>query len=112
MTLYVEDQLSSHFKELLEYVKKAEHTQKRSAIPDGQPIPGESWCTFSLAVGCLVWRLSFDCETFTLAPPPLRPGSGRSVWLLQRRQVSAPLQHGLPALSAAQLLCGRRWRAH
>lgn len=40
MSLYVEDQLSSHFKELLEYVKKAEQQQKRNAIPDGQCIPG------------------------------------------------------------------------
>lgn len=44
MSLYVEDQLSGHFKALLEYVKKAEHTQKRNAIPDGQLIPGKaSW---------------------------------------------------------------------
>jgi hypothetical protein len=39
--LYVEDQLSSHFKGLLEYVKRAEQAQKRNAIPDGQQIPGE-----------------------------------------------------------------------
>lgn len=40
MSLYVEDQLAGHFSGLLEYVKKAEHVQKRSAVPEGQPIPG------------------------------------------------------------------------
>jgi hypothetical protein len=40
MSLYVEDQLSSTFRELLEYVKRAEQAQKRNAVPEGQPIPG------------------------------------------------------------------------
>jgi len=40
MSLYVEDQLSTHFRDLLDYIKKAEQQQKRSAIPEGQTIPG------------------------------------------------------------------------
>jgi len=38
--LYVEDQLGQQFKDLVEFVKKAEQQQKRSAVPEGQPIPG------------------------------------------------------------------------
>eukprot|EP00877_Chromochloris_zofingiensis_P003974 jgi/Chrzof1/13578/Cz08g03010.t1 len=40
MGLYVEDQLSQHFKDLVEFVKKAEQTQKRLAVAEGAPIPG------------------------------------------------------------------------
>ncbi len=39
-SLFVEDQLGAHFKELVEFVKKAEQTQKRLAVPDGKHIPG------------------------------------------------------------------------
>lgn len=38
--LYVEDQLSVQFKDLAEFVKKAEQTQKRLAVPEGAQIPG------------------------------------------------------------------------
>jgi hypothetical protein len=38
--LYVEDQLGQHFKDLVDFVKKAEQQQKRTAAPEGQPIPG------------------------------------------------------------------------
>jgi hypothetical protein len=41
MGLYVEDQLGQHIRELVEFVKKAEQAQKRNAVPDGAPIPGE-----------------------------------------------------------------------
>ncbi|KAJ9512046.1 hypothetical protein QJQ45_004603 [Haematococcus lacustris] len=37
--LYVEEQLTSHFGQLVEFVKKAEQQQKRLAVPDGQPVP-------------------------------------------------------------------------
>lgn len=41
MSLYVEDQLGGHhFRELLEYVKRAEQAHKRNAVPDGHHIPG------------------------------------------------------------------------
>jgi hypothetical protein len=39
-SLYVEDQLGSHFKALLEFVKKAEQVQKRGGVQEGQPITG------------------------------------------------------------------------
>jgi hypothetical protein len=39
-SLYVEDQLGSHFRQLLEFVKKAEQVQKRGGVQDGQPITG------------------------------------------------------------------------
>lgn len=38
--LYVEDQLGQHFKDLVEFVKKAEQQQKRTNAPEGAPIPG------------------------------------------------------------------------
>jgi hypothetical protein len=38
----VEDQLGSHFKQLLEFVKKAEQVQKRGGVQEGQPITGEA----------------------------------------------------------------------
>jgi hypothetical protein len=41
MGLYVEDQLGQHIRDLVEFVKKAEQAQKRNAVPDGAPIPGE-----------------------------------------------------------------------
>lgn len=41
-SLYVEDQLSVHFRDLVEFVKKAEQQQKRNAVPDGQPIAGNT----------------------------------------------------------------------
>uniref|UniRef100_A0A383VE33 Uncharacterized protein n=1 Tax=Tetradesmus obliquus TaxID=3088 RepID=A0A383VE33_TETOB len=39
-SLYVEDQLGSHFKALLDFVKKAEQVQKRGGVQEGQPITG------------------------------------------------------------------------
>lgn len=39
-SMYVEDQLQMYFRDLLDFVKKAEQTQKRLAIPEGSPIPG------------------------------------------------------------------------
>lgn len=38
--MYVEDQLAEHFKELIEFVKEAEMTQKQYSVPDGSLIPG------------------------------------------------------------------------
>jgi hypothetical protein len=38
--LYVEDQLGSHLRELVDFVKKAEQQAKRGAVPEGSPIPG------------------------------------------------------------------------
>jgi hypothetical protein len=40
-SLYVEDQLHQHYKDLVEFVKKAEQTQKRLAVPEGAQIPGQ-----------------------------------------------------------------------
>lgn len=40
MGLYVEDQLGGSFREMVEFVKKAEQQHKRSAVADGSPIPG------------------------------------------------------------------------
>jgi hypothetical protein len=39
--LYVEDQLAQQFKDLVEFVKKAEQQQKRMAVAEGSPIPGK-----------------------------------------------------------------------
>jgi hypothetical protein len=38
--LYAEDQLGQHFKDLVEFVKKAEQQAKRAGVPEGQPVPG------------------------------------------------------------------------
>jgi hypothetical protein len=40
-SLFVEDQLVAHFKDLVDFVKKAEQQQKRAAVADGQQLPGE-----------------------------------------------------------------------
>jgi hypothetical protein len=38
--LYVEDQLGQHFRDLVEFVKKAEQQAKRAGVAEGQPVPG------------------------------------------------------------------------
>ncbi|GIM13423.1 hypothetical protein Vretimale_16472 [Volvox reticuliferus] len=38
--LFVDDQLAVHFRELVDWVKKAEQAAKRSGVPEGQHIPG------------------------------------------------------------------------
>lgn len=40
MGLYVEDQLSGHFRDLIDFVKKAEQAAKRGGVPEGSPVPG------------------------------------------------------------------------
>lgn len=38
--MYVEDQLLNHFKDLINFVKKAEASQKQLSVPEGSVIPG------------------------------------------------------------------------
>ncbi|GLC44043.1 hypothetical protein PLESTB_000222700 [Pleodorina starrii] len=38
--LFVDDQLAVHFRELVDWVKKAEQAAKRSGVPEGQHLPG------------------------------------------------------------------------
>jgi len=48
----VEDQLVAHFKDLVDFVKKAEQQQKRAAVADGQQLPGEQqWLNVSRMPG-------------------------------------------------------------
>lgn len=61
-SLYVEDQLSVHFQDLVDFVKKAEQQQKRNAIPDGQPISGEVVITHCSSIS----SCSVECGEATL----------------------------------------------